>query len=386
MADNYANLTILERFLTKIKAYIETKLPPQATETTTGTVKLNPDESVTLNSDGQLDVGGRLGQMSNTTGVYSPKSIKPAAVGNGSFLLTEASGTKLGNKSLAVSTGTSLNLKTTATAGTRQYVVSNTYENRIICAGLVGGVVCLNEATAADNYVNITSVRINGASITPDSSPDDYSNNIIITTDASINPSSSVAQIRVYANEGNGFSNLFVGQQVGGNGGASVIVGQKVFAAGGNACALVGASIYNTGNGNAVFGRQHISRKNRGLLAGTGHDTTNAKSESVAALGQWSDIASDTLFAIGNGTSPTNRSNAFEITDTEVKLHGKVAIKDDNSNTGVYSDLDDKWLTYADPNGDVYAGAVNVTSVAAAQAALGVDGIAGLSYTVVKQW
>ena len=35
-----------------------------------GLVKLNPAESVTLNSDGQLDIGGRLGAFSGTTGIY----------------------------------------------------------------------------------------------------------------------------------------------------------------------------------------------------------------------------------------------------------------------------------------------------------------------------
>lgn len=71
---------------------------------------------------------------------------------------------------------------------------------------------------------------------------------------------------------------------------------------------------------NAVFGRQHISRKNRSFLAGTGHDTTNARSESVAAVGQWSDIDSSTLFAVGNGTSHTARSNAFEVLNDGIVL------------------------------------------------------------------
>ena len=285
--------------------------PPVATDIISGTIKLNPSESVTLNSDGQLDVGGRLGQMPNTTGVYSPKTISPQAVGNGSFLLTEASGLKLGNKSLAVVTGSGLTLKTAAAAGATTYLVTNNYENRIICAGIVGGVLALDEASAAENYVNITSVTISGYA--PTSA---YywtaSGDITITTDASINPSRSTTSIRPYCSS-TGFSNFSAGQQAGGDGGASVIVGQKIKSASGNACALVGASIYNTGNGNAVFGRQHISRKNRSFLAGTGHDTTNGPAEGVAAFGKWSDIKSDTSFAIGNGTSATDRSNSFEI-------------------------------------------------------------------------
>ena len=60
-----------------IKEYVDTEIANIA----------NPSENVTFNANGQLDVGGRLGQMSNSTGVYSPKTINPAAVGNGSFLL-----------------------------------------------------------------------------------------------------------------------------------------------------------------------------------------------------------------------------------------------------------------------------------------------------------
>lgn len=335
--DNRLNLSGLTYFWGKLKTYISTALgsyytkteadslldgkvntTDYATDSTYGIVKTNSAESVTLNANGQLDVGGRLGQMNGTTGVYSPKTIRPNIVKNGSFLLTEASGTSLGSKSLAVSTGSSFQLKVAAAAGATQYQVSNTYVNRILCAGAVGGVAAVNEASAATKTVNIVSVQINGANFTPDSSANNASQNIVVTVDESLNPDSSFAagtNIRMYYDEGkgDGFSNLFVGQGVGGIGGASVIVGQKVYSKSGNACALVGADIFNQGNGNAIFGRQHISRKNRSFLAGTGHDTTNARSESVAAMGQWSLIDANTLFAVGNGTSQTARKNAFEV-------------------------------------------------------------------------
>ena len=284
----------------------------QATETVLGLIKLNPSESITLNSDGQLDVGGRLGQMSGTTGVYSPKSINPASVGNGSFLLTEASGTYLGAKSLAVNTGTGITLKTAAAAGATQYVVANTYANRIFAASAVGATAALDEASAATRYVYVTSVTINGSSFTPDSSANSSTNNIIITTSESVNPNSSISQIRLYL-KGEGFSNLFVGQAVAGAGGASVLVGQRVYSKSGNACALVGADFYNTGNGNALFGRLHISRKNRWFMSGSGHDNSNGRSEAGAAVGQYSYIDASTIFAVGNGTSHTDRKNAFEV-------------------------------------------------------------------------
>ena len=76
--------------------------------------------------------------------------------------------------------------------------------------------------------------------------------------------------------------------------------------------------------------------KNRGLLAGTGHDTTNAKSESVSAVGEWSDLTSaETLFAVGDGTIHIDRSNAFEVRDQAIVLKSpngtKYKIAVDNS-------------------------------------------------------
>ena len=118
MSDKFLNLSGLSYFWDKIKTYVSGELPVQATDTTLGTVKLNPSESVTLNADGQLDVGGRLGQMQTGTGIYNPKSISPQAVGDGSFLLTEGSGTSLGSKSLAVSTGTNVTCRSAAANST----------------------------------------------------------------------------------------------------------------------------------------------------------------------------------------------------------------------------------------------------------------------------
>lgn len=316
------NVTVGETFYLKSGVQATGTLG-EATDATLGLVKTNSAESITLNSNGQLDVGGRLGQFPGTTGVYNPKTISPALVKDGSFLLTEASGISLGSKSLAVCTGSTFPLKIAASAGATRYEVANTYVNRILCANLVGGVASLNEASAATRVVNIVSVQINGADFTPDSSANDTTNNITITTDESVNPDSALSagtNVRMYYDEGTGFSNLFVGQAVGGKGGASVIVGQRVYAKSGNACALIGADIFNQGNGNAILGRQIISRKNRWFMSGTGHDNTNGRSEAGVALGQWSRIDANTLLAIGNGTSHTARSNAFEVLNDGIVL------------------------------------------------------------------
>lgn len=301
---------------------------PVATETISGTVKLNPSENVSLNANGQLDIGGRLGQMAGSTGIYAPKSIQPKAVGDGSLLLTEASGTSVGPKSLAVTTGTNYTVRS-ASAGATEYRMQNTYENRIKASALrtAGGVLALSEADAKlGNFANVISVKINGADFTPDSSENKTSQeyDIVIKVDKSVNPSSATTTVRAYPADLN-FSTVSAGQGVGSNNGngASVIVGQAVCSYSGNANNIVGASIYNQGNGNTIVGRQHISRKNRWFMAGTGHDNTNGKSESGCAIGDWSLISSDTAFCIGNGTNQTNRSNLFEIkTNGDVYING----------------------------------------------------------------
>ena len=100
-----------------------------------------------------------------------------------------------------------------------------------------------------------------------------------------------------------------------GSGGRSLILGGGLTKSGGNDHCMVGQQMYASGNGNAMFGRQHIGVKNRGFMSGTGHDSTNARSESAAAFGEWSVMDANTLFAVGNGTSATNRKNAMEVLD-----------------------------------------------------------------------
>ena len=282
-------------------------------------IKLN---GVTYNFKDTVARNGIPGAMETGTGMFVPQSIQPAAVGDGSLLITEANNTTLGAKSLAVSTGIGVTLKQAAPANSTEYIVSNTYENRIRCAAAAGGVACINEANA-DKAVNIVSVTINGSSFTPSSEANSSANNIIIKLEETINPNNSISQIRLYPLE-LGFSNIYVGQCVGGSGGASAVVGQGCYNAG-NASAVIGASMWNQGNGSSLFGRYHINFKNRVFLAGQGHDTTNAISEGVSALGSYSNITSKTLLAVGNGSSPINRSNAFEIT-----TDGAIILADSN--------------------------------------------------------
>ena len=311
MADNFLNLTGLQRFKQKLLDYIATLI---ATDTDYGFVKLNPNKSISLNADGQLEVGGRIGQFEGTTGLFAPNNRDPRAVGNYSFLITDAMGMALDtSRAFALVSGLGVTCKSAA-AGATEYRVTNNYANRLTCKMAEGGYASLSEAKSnAERIVQIVSVTINGSSFTPDSSANS-SNDIVIKTAETLNPTSATTSIRLFgvmksystAHIGNGISSL--------GGGRNFLLGGGVTKAGSsNDNCLVGNGMYSSGNGNAGFGRYHIFTKNRGFFAGTGHDGTNGPAEGVAAVGQYSYIDANTLFAVGNGTAHTARSNAFEV-------------------------------------------------------------------------
>ena len=167
------------------------------------------------------------------------------------------------------------------------------------------------------------------AAYTPDSSANDSTKPITITVATTANPTSAVTALRVFGGITGGYCSEYIGQCVGGSVGASLVIGQRVYSKS-NVNAIVAADVYNSGNGNALFGRLHISTKNRWFMAGSGHDNTNGRSEAGTALGQYSDIESDTLLAVGNGTSHTARSNGFEVkADGRVKSSGTPTESDD---------------------------------------------------------
>ena len=110
------------------------------------------------------------------------------------------------------------------------------------------------------------------------------------------------------AHIGNGIASI--------GGGRCLLLGSGITKDGaGNECGVVASDTYVYGNGCGVFGRWHIVNKNRVLIAGAGHDTTNGRGEGLSALGVYSLIDGKTLLAVGNGVNATNRSNAFEVTD-----------------------------------------------------------------------
>lgn len=317
MADKFLNLTGLSYFWTKITSALANKantsdLPSQATDTDLGLVKTNSAQSVTLNANGQLEVGGRLGQFPNG-GVYYPTDRTFARVGNYSFAISDAQNMFMGNREMVIAGGLNLTLKTSAPAGSTVYQVSNSYQNRIALSNMVEGVATRQESTAGDFTVPIVSIKFaNGNDISPYSGGTESNNNIVITTDGSANPSDATTQIRLYG-KFSGTDIISAGQGNSSSGGKCLQVGQSCQNAGSSQVIQVGNAIYSSANNSAQFGRQHINKQTDSLLAGYGHDNSNG-SQGASAVGIWSLINSNTAFAVGNGTAVTARSNAMEVT------------------------------------------------------------------------
>lgn len=319
------------------KKYVDDRTP-LASDSVAGVLKTDSSKSIYLDENGNLVVGGRIGQFPGTTGLFAPDNREPRMVADYDLLVTDALGMNMtGNRSLAVVSGYGLACKSAA-AGATEYRVTNNYANRILCKLAEGGFASRDEATSkVEQIVAVESVTINGSAFTPDSSANS-SNDIVIKTAQTLNPSSAITNIRLFGTMGS-YATIHTGNGIKSeSGGRNLLLGGGVTKSGSaNDNALVGNGIFSSGNGVAAFGRYHILRKNRGFFAGTGHDSTNAPSEGASAVGQYSFMDAHTLFAVGNGTSHTARSNAFEVRDDGIVIKSpngtryKIVVGDDGT-------------------------------------------------------
>lgn len=290
-----------------------TDLPSIATDAVAGLVKTNPIENIGINDDGQLTVGGRLGQTTDL-GLYSPVSAEPTKVGRFSLLLSEAKKLSAAHREFIVAGGTNVTLKTTAQAGATQYRVSNTQDNRFVCACFKAGRLAVNEAGARDKTVAIVSVKFaNGSDVTPYFGASENSNDIIITVSETLNPDGTLSAVRGYGTWA-GSDVVSVGQGNAAGGGKALQVGQSCLSENNNQVLQVGNRSYTSANNTAMLGSDLLNKKQYTLLGGRGHDTTSGKN-GVAAFGLFSDINANTALAVGNGTAYNSRSNIFEVTD-----------------------------------------------------------------------
>lgn len=272
-------------------------------------------------------VGASLGGYEGTTGMFAPDNKEPRMVNNNSLLITDAKGMDMAaGRAMAVVSGYGLACKS-APAGSTQYRISNTYANRITAKMAENGYASRDEATSTqEQIVRVVSVTIDGRPFTPDSAPNDSTKYIVVETETTLNPDAAITNIRLFGKM-QSYATLHVGNGVASwGGGRNLLLGGAITKAGNsNDNCLVGMNIYSTGNGNAAFGRWHICAKNRGFFAGTGHDSTNAPAEGASAVGQYSFMDASTLFAVGNGSDQTNRTNAFE-----VRSDGSIVLRSPN--------------------------------------------------------
>ena len=291
-------------------------LPSQATDLVLGLVKTNANQSISLNADGQLEVGGRLGQFPDG-GVYYPVTIEPTSVGASTFMMTDgAKNLSLAGRTFGIMAGANVTCKS-ASAGATEYRVSNTQANRFALFAVKGGRVAIDQTDAMTNGTSlITSIKFaNGNDISAYYGPTESSNDIIITVDRTVNPSSATTKLRVY---GTSISSdvIVVGQGCGANGGKVISLGQSCFASGNQNIAFGNSSIV-TANNSVSFGHTNLVNKQFCFAAGQGHDFTNG-GNGTGAVGIASEIGSNTAFAVGNGVFNANgnitRSNALEVT------------------------------------------------------------------------
>lgn len=298
-----------------------------ATDSTLGLVKLNPNESVDLNANGQLTVGGRLGQFPNG-GVFYPTTIEPTLVGPSTFMMTDgAKYLSLGGRTFGIMAGVSLTCKSAA-AGTTQYRLSNNQSNRFACYACRGGRIALDQTDATENGTALmTDISFaNGDPISAYFGATESSNDIIITVDRTVNPTAKVTKLRMYGTS-TSTDVIIAGQGNGASGGKAISLGQACHA-GGNQCIAFGNSSLSLANNSVAFGHTNLVNKQFCFCAGQGHDFTNS-SNGAGAVGICSEISSDTAFAVGNGVFNSNgnitRSNALE-----VKTDGSIVLKSPN--------------------------------------------------------
>ena len=312
-----------------------------ATDSVAGIIKLNPNESIDVNANGQLTVGGRLGQFPNG-GVFYPTTIEPTNVGGSTFMMTDgAKNLSLAGRTFGIMAGASVTCKS-ASAGATEYRVSNSQGNRFALFAAKGGRAAIDQTDATNNGTAlITSIKFaNGNDISAYYGPTESSNDIIITLERTVNPSAATTKLRVYGTSTSS-DVIVVGQGCGASGGKAISLGQSCYASG-NQCIAFGNSSLSLANNSVAFGHTHLVNKQFCFSAGQGHDFTNG-SNGAGAVGIASEILSDTAFAVGNGVFNGNgnitRSNALE-----VKKDGSIVLKSPNGT---------KWKIAVDDSGNI---------------------------------
>lgn len=314
----------------------------EASDEDLGLVKVNSAEFITLNEDGKLEIGGRLGQFTDG-GLFYPTNADPTLVKKYTLMITDgAKNLSVDGRTVAIMAGIGLTCKN-AVAGTTEYHLTNSQSNRFYCFTNKGGRLSIDQEDARINgTAQIIDISFaNGEPISAYYGPTESANDIIITVDRTVNPEQSTKKLRIY---GNSISTdvILVGQGNSASGGKVLSLGQACFG-GGNQVIAFGNSCVVLANNSVALGHTQLVNQQFCFAAGQGHDFTNAGNGS-SAVGICSDMHNDTAFAVGNGVFNSNgnitRSNAFEVlTDGSFVLKSpnntryKIAVADDGTLT-----------------------------------------------------
>lgn len=310
-----------------------------ADDNTLGLIKTDSAKFIETDENGVLQIGGRLGQFPGG-GVYYPETIEPTNVSSSSFLMTDgAKNISVGQRTFGIMAGANLTCKSAA-AGATQYRLTNNLNNRFACFAGKNGRLAIDQTDAINNgTAAITDISFaNGTPISAYFGAAESDNDIIITTDRSVNPNTATNKLRIYGTSTSS-DVINVGQGCGAGGGKAISLGQSCFA-GGNQSIAFGNSSIVTANNSVAFGHTNLVSKQFCFAAGQGHDFTNA-SNGTGAVGICSELSTNTLFAVGNGTYATSgnitRSNALEVLRDGIVLKSpnntkfKISV-DDNGN------------------------------------------------------
>lgn len=124
----------------------------------------------------------------------------------------------------------------------------------------------------------------------------------------------------------NSYNALLVGTAVCNSGQNTIVMGQNVVNLS-HLSFVGGRHIRNAAARSMVFGEDNKNAQADAAVFGKGHNTTDTN-PGIAVTGNYSDLGSTTLFAVGNGTDDDNRSNAMEVTTAGEILEGGTKLAD----------------------------------------------------------
>lgn len=219
------------------------------------------------------------------------------------------------DSNLVISSGNYVGLKASASAGSTTYTINT---------------IPRAPDGTADHLLDILFGYESGVQAQkPTSISFDSNGYAVLTFATSLNPNDATSRVYPgdeldYANAsivaGNGVFNsgtisVITGSFVKNTGAYGLITGQNVSNTG-SVFLINGSRVKNTGIYALLSGSDLLNTSgNYSMLVGLGHSNT-AGPAALAAVGKYSTITSTTQFVVGNGTSASARSNAFEVTTT----------------------------------------------------------------------